>query len=1233
MIFSFPFVKECYENRAWGFAHEHCRGIGARMCTEEEALAGVGAFKGCNFNSQYIWTSTECLAEASMKGYKMVNFKTRETQCSLDNPTTKGRFSCCADASICSTCTDVPQTPENQCQIWSDSGYCADGHQFKSYMRQKCARTCGFDCTITDTTATTTTQTTISVSTTATSKTAISMFCNGVRDPPDDCDLLQLVGEDVRKQTCLNSNHNVMCPATCRTCKEMTTASTSTTSTAPTSTSTSTSTFTPTVPTSKIISGTTSRLLPPPPPTSTTASAETVKTTSTAISPPPTTTEEEDFFELAGATETESAPGSTVSTRTSEAAAKPTDATSTATTRPVEIVVTKQAGSPTNPLAKGFNVTVAPTLSGSGDSIASTLATTLATTTFATSATTLPSDLSSTLESQALISAVVTVLLVAAMVAVSIKWACAAGKCKRTFMATRSSSAIVRNPAWTPTGTPESTPPGTLKEDTSSDSSNLPIESSLHVAPAYTEPTGTLTSAKYAEPDEGSQTQHVEYAEPEEAQYEEYNKGDVQIAMHASSANSTVPNVAPFDSTGSSSTAVNGNGSNRQNPKIVQIYGDVRDTDDEDDGGDPNTACDASIANSSGFDDGPPLPAKGAADWSAYDTTINTLYSSTADVATASGNPNDYEASGSTFTTSAGNDQSASSWAGYDTTANVLYSGTGPLLGGSQLEDTKDARPRTLPSTAVEGLTYATIADVENGSTNEAPLSPSLAANAMRLKLQKVENENYMLPSSSTSPVYDVDRNGPVVDTVPISMYASTENALSTGKAGSDCQVHDNAFEPNGLQVEKGVLRVKSARRSNPLFSTDATYAVPLKKSERRKPEDGTKGVAPANNATASSEYEMPWGFAEQHTMEQRTVLTNQGISSASLDTGARAYDAFSEDQLVAAANQSRRPYDGFGKPTPQNDGASVYNILGRRHVDQPASTTKCVRVSRHGKKKKKKKEKKKEKKEKKEKKKQNKKGKGGKDGGPSSSAAPPIDDGGSAVSWAVPSGSGEGTFVVVQVPGTTRTELFYSDTRSSVSSGGEGIYQNAAFAAEHVMHQSDFWFAGAVSRPVCNKAVLSAVPGSFWVRCSARADNPRGYVLCINDYGGASNFQIVAAKDGLVFAGHRYNCVSNLLYALREAPLQSRNRPGALLRLGDPAPGGSVLHELAPERSPAEAPEHTYSRLGNFDGADVDDADGPSEIMVNDTVFRSVAPDPSVYAEFGGEGEAVEISDDEDWA
>lgn len=1168
MIFSFPFVKECYENRAWGFAHEHCRAIGARMCTEEEALAGVGAFKGCGFNSQYIWTSTECVAEESKKGYKMVIFRTRETQCSLDNPTTKGRFSCCADASICSTCTDVLQTPENQCQIWSNSGYCADGHKFKSYMRQNCARTCGFDCTITDTAATTTTQTTISVSTTATSK--------------------------------------------------MTTASTSTTSTAITSTFTSTSTFTPTVPTSKIISGTTSRLLPPPPPTSTTASAETVKTTSTAISP---------------ATETESAPGSTVSTRTSEAAAKPTDATSTATTRPVEIVVTKQAGSPTNPLAKGFNVTVAPTLSGSGDSIASTLATTLATTTFATSATTLPSDLSSTLESQALISAVVTVLLVAAMVAVSIKWACAAGKCKRTFMATRSSSAIVRNPAWTPTGTPESTPPGTLKEDTSSDSSNLPIESSLHVAPAYAEPTGTLTSAKYAEPDEGSQTQHVEYAEPEEAQYEEYNKGDVQIAMHTSSANSAVPNVAPFDSTGSSSTAVNGN---RQNPKIVQIYGDVRDTDDEDDGGDPNTACDASITNSSGFDDGPPLPAKGAADWSAYDTTINTLYSSTADVATASGNPNDYEASGSTFTTSAGNDQSASSWAGYDTTANVLYSGTGPLLGGSQLEDKKDARPRTLPSTSVEGLTYATIADVENGSTNEAPLSPSLAANAMRLKLQKVENENYMLPSSSTSPVYDVDRNGPVVDTVLLSMYASTENALSTGKAGSDCQVHDNAFEPNGLQVEKGVLRVKSARRSNPLFSTDATYAVPLKKSERRKPEDGTKGVAPANNAAASSEYEMPWGFAEQHTMEQRTLLTNQGISSASLDTGARAYDAFSEDQPVAAANQSRRPYDGFGKPKPQNDGASVYNILGRRHVDQPASTTKCVRVSRHGKKKKKKKEKKekkKEKKEKKEKKKQNKKGKGGKDGGPSSSAAPPIDDGGSAVSWAVPSGSGEGTFVVVQVPGTTRTELFYSDTRSSVSSGGEGIYQNAAFAAEHVMHQSDFWFAGAVSRPVCNKAVLSAVPGSFWVRCSARADNPRGYVLCINDYGGASNFQIVAAKDGLVFAGHRYNCVSDLLYALREAPLQSRNRPGALLRLGDPAPGGSVLHELAPERSPAEAPEHTYSRLGNFDGADVDDADGPSEIMVNDTVFRSVAPDPSVYAEFGGEGEAVEISDDEDWA
>lgn len=253
-------------------------------------------------------------------------------------------------------------------------------------------------------------------------------------------------------------------------------------------------------------------------------------------------------------------------------------------------------------------------------------------------------------------------------------------------------------------------------------------------------------------------------------------------------------------------------------------------------------------------EDGPALPPKGGADWSEYDTTLNTLYVSAAPSA----------------------NDAASSWAEYDVVQNCLYAGTGAANAAA------DAAQSAASTNQPVG------APLTHGDSCDVPLSPTLAANAMRLKVQQIENEKYMLPSSSTAPVYDVDGNG------PSTLYASPQDAPN----------HDGTFASTGFQVEKGVLRVKSARRSNPLLGADVTYAVPIQKSERRKTEHHPINAGP----TIGHDYRAPTDGQGSNTLGESTY----------------------EWPEKREAN-----YDGFGQTSQQNNGgASPYNVLNRRRAD-----------------------------------------------------------------------------------------------------------------------------------------------------------------------------------------------------------------------------------------------------------------------------------------------------------
>jgi hypothetical protein len=87
---------KCIKNRKQLGAETMCEALGARLCTKEEAMAGVAAKTGCNFDWKWHWTSHECGTgwDGTAK-YSLVKTGNGKNKCKRE---TKGKaVRCCAD--------------------------------------------------------------------------------------------------------------------------------------------------------------------------------------------------------------------------------------------------------------------------------------------------------------------------------------------------------------------------------------------------------------------------------------------------------------------------------------------------------------------------------------------------------------------------------------------------------------------------------------------------------------------------------------------------------------------------------------------------------------------------------------------------------------------------------------------------------------------------------------------------------------------------------------------------------------------------------------------------------------------------------------------------------------------------------------------------------------------------------------------------------------------------------
>lgn len=86
--------NKCWSNKKWTGAATVCMKAGARLCTMAEFESGVATSTGCNFDTRFVWTSTNC--EGGKIAMKMKGGKA--TECI---PTTDKRpVRCCTDAVV-----------------------------------------------------------------------------------------------------------------------------------------------------------------------------------------------------------------------------------------------------------------------------------------------------------------------------------------------------------------------------------------------------------------------------------------------------------------------------------------------------------------------------------------------------------------------------------------------------------------------------------------------------------------------------------------------------------------------------------------------------------------------------------------------------------------------------------------------------------------------------------------------------------------------------------------------------------------------------------------------------------------------------------------------------------------------------------------------------------------------------------------------------------------------------
>eukprot|EP00038_Savillea_parva_P011136 m.195345 g.195345 ORF g.195345 m.195345 type:complete len:539 (+) comp19460_c0_seq1:468-2084(+) len=93
-------------------------------------------------------------------------------------------------------------------------------------------------------------------------------------------------------------------------------------------------------------------------------------------------------------------------------------------------------------------------------------------------------------------------------------------------------------------------------------------------------------------------------------------------------------------------------------------------------------------------------------------------------------------------------------------------------------------------------------------------------------------------------------------------------------------------------------------------------------------------------------------------------------------------------------------------------------------------------------------------------------------------------------------------------------------------------------------------WYAGKLSRDICEETVLAASRGDFLVRESTRGDR---CVVCINIGGKVMNLMVIARDGKYRFAGKYRNSLEDVIFFLRLKPLLLKGGP---CRIAKPAQG-----------------------------------------------------------------------------
>eukprot|EP00041_Stephanoeca_diplocostata_P022933 m.555067 g.555067 ORF g.555067 m.555067 type:complete len:634 (+) comp22180_c0_seq3:280-2181(+) len=141
---------------------------------------------------------------------------------------------------------------------------------------------------------------------------------------------------------------------------------------------------------------------------------------------------------------------------------------------------------------------------------------------------------------------------------------------------------------------------------------------------------------------------------------------------------------------------------------------------------------------------------------------------------------------------------------------------------------------------------------------------------------------------------------------------------------------------------------------------------------------------------------------------------------------------------------------------------------------------------------------------------------------------------------------------------GDVQAALGKGDVEDETSFGGFESTMSTNTSIGEEVHEAEVdddaipaWYAGKISRDICEEVVLAASTGDFLVRESSKGDR---CVICINSHGTALNLMVVVRNNKYRFAGKDRDSLHDVIFFLRKRPITSGS--ATPFKLAKAAPG-----------------------------------------------------------------------------